>query len=172
MQPQSVTFDPSSFSPDLEEILKKLRARTVGQDHAVEALGRILETFLAGYNDPNRPVGVVLELGPTGTGKTWSLHPAAHKITSRGRLTAPAHSWNRSHILAGFSRLAALTGLVLAVSFHRNGRRSHGIEKDVRNRSERYPDRSTWDLFTTLLNSDTRWRTNQPLGIGTQHQKR
>ena len=64
MQPQSLTLDPHLFSTDLNEILSKLRARTVGQDHAVEAFGRILETFLAGYNDPDRPIGVVLELGP------------------------------------------------------------------------------------------------------------
>ena len=85
MMPASVTLDPHTFSPDVEEIVTKLRTRTVGQDHAVDALGRILETFLAGYKDPDRPIGVVLELGPTGTGKTWSLRPAHNKIPSRGR---------------------------------------------------------------------------------------
>ena len=92
MQPQSVTLDPQVFSPDLEDILKKLRTRTVGQDHAVNAFGRILETFLAGYHDPDRPLGVVLELGPTGTGKTWSLRPAARKIRPRGGAMAPARA--------------------------------------------------------------------------------
>jgi hypothetical protein len=56
MLPTSVALDPHSFSPDVEEIVAKLKARTVGQDHAVEALGRILETFLAGYHDPERPI--------------------------------------------------------------------------------------------------------------------
>lgn len=79
MEPQSVTLDPNQFSPDVEEIITKLRARTIGQDHAVDAFGRILETYFAGYHDPERPIGVVLELGPTGTGKTRSLHPAGNK---------------------------------------------------------------------------------------------
>jgi hypothetical protein len=43
---------------------------TFDQDHVVDAFFRILETFFAGFKDPERPVGVVLELGPAGTGKT------------------------------------------------------------------------------------------------------
>ena len=92
MTPQSVVLDPQLFSTDLEEIMTKLRARTVGQDHAVEAFGRIFETFLAGYNDPERPIGVVLELGPTGVGKTTivenQVSPSCHTKTpsrTRGR---------------------------------------------------------------------------------------
>ena len=91
MTPKSVALDPSVFSPDVEEIVSKLKARTVGQDHAVEAFGRILETFLAGYHDPERPVGVVLELGPTGTGKTRSRRPTSQKqLRARARKRAAA----------------------------------------------------------------------------------
>lgn len=92
MTPKSVALDPSVFSPDVEEIVSKLKARTVGQDHAVEAFGRILETFLAGYHDPERPVGVVLELGPTGTGKTRSLRPASQNNFAHAHGKEPLHS--------------------------------------------------------------------------------
>jgi len=81
MMPASVALDSHTFSPDVEEIVTKLKARTVGQDHAAEALGRILETFLAGYNDPDRPIATVLELGLTGIGKTRSRRPAAPKYS-------------------------------------------------------------------------------------------
>ena len=94
MMPASVTLDPHTFSPDVDEIVTKLKARTVGQDHAAEALGHVLETFLAGYHDPERPVSVILDLGPTGTGKTRSLRPCARK-----NLPARAQDGPDSHFL-------------------------------------------------------------------------
>lgn len=70
MQPQSVLLDPKRNSLNIVEIKQRLKARTLGQDDAVDRLSGILETWYAGYNDPDKPVGVVLELGPTGVGKT------------------------------------------------------------------------------------------------------
>ena len=85
MFPRSVALDPTLHSPQVLEIKRKLLHRTVGQDQAIDKLASILETFFAGYNDPRRPVGVVLELGSTGTGKTKSLHPADQNTLARGR---------------------------------------------------------------------------------------
>jgi ATP-dependent Clp protease ATP-binding subunit ClpB len=51
----------------MEEILKK---RVVGQDEAVEAVSRILRRSKAGLQDPHRPLGSFIFLGPTGVGKT------------------------------------------------------------------------------------------------------
>ncbi len=51
----------------MEEILKK---RVVGQDEAVEAVSRILRRSRAGLQDPHRPLGSFIFLGPTGVGKT------------------------------------------------------------------------------------------------------
>ncbi|MBI1849750.1 MAG: ATP-dependent Clp protease ATP-binding subunit [Planctomycetes bacterium] len=48
----------------------ELRARVVGQDHAVRAVARAIQTAKAGLAPANRPVGVFLFLGPTGVGKT------------------------------------------------------------------------------------------------------
>jgi hypothetical protein len=76
MQPVSTALDPTLHSPRVREIKSKLLARTIGQDQAVNKLCGILETFFTGYNDPRRPISVVLELGPTGTGKTRSRRPA------------------------------------------------------------------------------------------------
>ena len=51
----------------MEEILKK---RVVGQDEAVEAVARIVRRAKAGLQDPHRPIGSFIFLGPTGVGKT------------------------------------------------------------------------------------------------------
>ncbi len=55
---------------DREQLLKALRARVIGQEEAVQAAARVVTTFKAGLNDPHRPLGVLLFLGPTGVGKT------------------------------------------------------------------------------------------------------
>jgi ATP-dependent Clp protease ATP-binding subunit ClpB len=51
----------------MEEILKK---RVIGQDEAVKAVSRILRRSRAGLQDPHRPMGSFIFLGPTGVGKT------------------------------------------------------------------------------------------------------
>ncbi len=51
----------------MEEALGK---RVVGQRAAVEAISRAVRRARAGLNDPNRPLGSFLFLGPTGVGKT------------------------------------------------------------------------------------------------------
>ncbi|MEC7594422.1 MAG: AAA family ATPase, partial [Pseudomonadota bacterium] len=47
-----------------------LHARVVGQDHAVSAVARAVRRARAGLQDPTRPSGSFLFLGPTGVGKT------------------------------------------------------------------------------------------------------
>ncbi|MEZ5314620.1 MAG: AAA family ATPase [Chlamydiales bacterium] len=51
----------------LEEIIEK---QLVGQSFAVKAVSDAIRSARAGLNDPNRPTGVFLFLGPTGVGKT------------------------------------------------------------------------------------------------------
>jgi len=47
-----------------------LRAHVVGQEEAVEAVTEAIQRSRAGIQDPNRPIGSFLFLGPTGVGKT------------------------------------------------------------------------------------------------------
>ena len=47
-----------------------LRSRVIGQDRAVEMVSGAIKTARAGLNDPKRPIGVFLFLGPSGVGKT------------------------------------------------------------------------------------------------------
>src|SRR2546426_6333786 len=48
----------------------RLHARVVGQDEAVEAVSNALRRARSGLQDPNRPIGSFVFLGPTGVGKT------------------------------------------------------------------------------------------------------
>jgi len=47
-----------------------LRARVIGQDEAIVAVANAVRRARAGLQDPNRPIGSFLFLGPTGVGKT------------------------------------------------------------------------------------------------------
>jgi ATP-dependent Clp protease ATP-binding subunit ClpB len=49
---------------------ERLHRRVIGQDEAVEAVANALRRARAGLQDPNRPIGAFLFLGPTGVGKT------------------------------------------------------------------------------------------------------
>jgi ATP-dependent Clp protease ATP-binding subunit ClpB len=54
----------------LLQMEQALENRVVGQDHAVRAISNAVRRARAGLQDPNRPIGSFLFLGPTGVGKT------------------------------------------------------------------------------------------------------
>ncbi len=53
-----------------EDLASMLQARVIGQDAACDACGRVLARFKANLVDPERPLGTLLFVGPTGVGKT------------------------------------------------------------------------------------------------------
>ena len=55
----------------------KLRERVVGQDEALTALANAVRRARAGLQDPNRPIGSFIFLGPTGVGKTETARALA-----------------------------------------------------------------------------------------------
>ncbi len=58
---------------EIEKLLKmeeRLHGRVVGQDEAVVAVANAIRRARAGLQDPNRPLGSFIFLGPTGVGKT------------------------------------------------------------------------------------------------------
>ncbi|HVK72580.1 MAG TPA: ATP-dependent chaperone ClpB [Kofleriaceae bacterium] len=54
----------------LTKMEERLHQRVVGQNEAVEAVSHAVRRSRAGLQDPNRPIGSFLFLGPTGVGKT------------------------------------------------------------------------------------------------------
>jgi ATP-dependent Clp protease ATP-binding subunit ClpB len=74
------TLDPTRRSSDAVEFEKALRRKVVGQDQAVEKVVEIYQMFLAGLNPPGRPIGNLLFLGPTGSGKTRVVEAMAQAL--------------------------------------------------------------------------------------------
>jgi ATP-dependent Clp protease ATP-binding subunit ClpB len=70
-------LDPNRRSKLVEDFERSLRRRIVGQDPAIDALVNIYQMFTAGLNPVDRPIGNLLFLGPTGTGKTRVPEAAA-----------------------------------------------------------------------------------------------
>ena len=54
----------------LKHLEEKLHERIVGQEEAVNAIAKAIKRGRLGLQDPNRPIGSFLFLGPTGVGKT------------------------------------------------------------------------------------------------------
>ena len=81
----NTTLDPTRRSNEAREFDAALRRRIVGQDQAVEKVVEIYQMFLAGLNPPGRPVGNLLFLGPTGSGKTRVVESMAEALFGDGR---------------------------------------------------------------------------------------
>lgn len=72
-----VALDPSSKSSVAQRFEAGLRARVIGQDRAIRAITSLYQVFQAGMTSPARPLGTMLFLGPTGSGKTHVVEAAA-----------------------------------------------------------------------------------------------
>ena len=73
-------LDARVKSPRVQEFDDKLATRIVGQENAVRGMSSLYQLFLAGLNQTNRPVGTLLFLGPTGSGKTRVVEAAAEVL--------------------------------------------------------------------------------------------
>lgn len=73
-------LDPTRRSSDALDFETALRRKIVGQEAAIEKVAEIYQMFLAGLNPPGRPVGNLLFLGPTGTGKTRVVEAVAESL--------------------------------------------------------------------------------------------
>jgi ATP-dependent Clp protease ATP-binding subunit ClpB len=79
-----------------------MREKIVGQDEAVQALVDIYQVFCAGLHSPGRPVGNLLFLGPTGSGKTRTVEAAAEILfgDSRALIKVDCADFQHSHEIA------------------------------------------------------------------------
>ena len=75
-----IPLDPDRKSPRATEFEDKLSAQIVGQERAVRRMSGLFQIYLAGMNNPSRPVGTMLFLGPTGSGKTRVVEAAAEVL--------------------------------------------------------------------------------------------
>jgi ATP-dependent Clp protease ATP-binding subunit ClpB len=79
-------LDPTIRSSVTHDFHQALRSKIVGQEEGVQALVDLYQVFCAGLNSPGRPVGNLLFLGPTGSGKTRIVEAAAEILFGDPRL--------------------------------------------------------------------------------------
>jgi len=102
MGTDDLSLNPNIRSAETIEFQKALRAKIVGQDEGVQALVELFQVFTAGLNSPGRPVGNLLFLGPTGSGKTRIVEAAAEILfgSSRAVIKIDCAEFQHSHEIA------------------------------------------------------------------------
>src|SRR6266481_4744654 len=95
-------LDPGKRSTDTLDFQAALLAKIVGQEEGVQALVDLYQVFCAGLNSPGRPVGNLLFLGPTGSGKTRIVEAAAEILfgESRAIIKVDCAEFQHSHEIA------------------------------------------------------------------------
>ncbi|WP_326523443.1 type VI secretion system ATPase TssH [Sphingomonas sp.] len=70
---------------EIQSVLKiadELKKRVIGQDHAMDAIAKRIQTSRAKLDNPNKPVGVFMLCGPSGVGKTETAHVLSELLFS------------------------------------------------------------------------------------------
>jgi ATP-dependent Clp protease ATP-binding subunit ClpB len=75
-----ISLNPELKSHRAQEFEDKLTSLIVGQERAVRRLSGLYQIYLAGMQNPGRPVGTMMFLGPTGSGKTRVVEAAAEVL--------------------------------------------------------------------------------------------
>src|SRR5262245_11226984 len=98
----ATVLDPTRRSNDARDFDSSLRRKIVGQDQAIEKVAEIYQMFLAGLNAPGRPVGNLLFLGPTGSGKTRVVEAMAESLfgDARACIKIDCAEFQHSHEIA------------------------------------------------------------------------
>ena len=88
---------------------ERLHQRVVGQDEAVEAVANALRRARTGLQDPNRPIGSFVFLGPTGVGKTELARALAEFMfdDERAMVRLDMSEYQERHTVARLDRRAA-----------------------------------------------------------------
>ena len=95
-------LDPSLRSLESQEFDAALRQKIVGQEEAVRALVDLYQVFCAGMSPLGRPVGNLLFLGPTGSGKTRIVEATAEILFGdpRAVIKVDCAEFQHSHEIA------------------------------------------------------------------------
>jgi ATP-dependent Clp protease ATP-binding subunit ClpB len=95
-------LDPTRRSAEAAEFALALRRSIVGQEEGVQAVVDLYQVFRAGMNVPGRPLGNLLFLGPTGSGKTRIVEATAEVLFGdpRAVLKVDCAEFQHSHEIA------------------------------------------------------------------------
>jgi ATP-dependent Clp protease ATP-binding subunit ClpB len=102
MTHEILPLDPQKRSTDTLEFKTSLGSKIVGQEEGVQALVDLYQVFCAGLNSPGRPVGNLLFLGPTGSGKTRIVEAGAEILFGdpRAIIKVDCAEFQHSHEIA------------------------------------------------------------------------
>ena len=75
-----VVLNPQQRGSRSQEFEDALSGRVIGQERAVRRMTNMYQVFLAGMQPANRPIGTMLFLGPTGSGKTRVVEAVAEVL--------------------------------------------------------------------------------------------
>jgi ATP-dependent Clp protease ATP-binding subunit ClpB len=102
MAAQAIQLDPKVRGLEARRFEAALAQRIVGQDEAVQAMADLFQLYMAGMNAPGRPVGNLLFLGPTGSGKTRVVEAAAEVLFGdpRAVIKVDCAEFQHSHEIA------------------------------------------------------------------------
>ena len=102
MTSRAQVLDPQLRSLESQEFDSALRSRIVGQEEAVRALVDLYQVFCAGMSPTGRPVGNLLFLGPTGSGKTRIVEATAEILFGdpRAVIKVDCAEFQHSHEIA------------------------------------------------------------------------
>jgi ATP-dependent Clp protease ATP-binding subunit ClpA len=95
-------LNPTQTGYEAEKLDADLRKRVVGQDEAIQQIISIYQTHLAGMSSPGRPIGNLLFLGPTGSGKTRLVEATAESLVGdpRAVIKIDCAEFQHSHEIA------------------------------------------------------------------------
>jgi ATP-dependent Clp protease ATP-binding subunit ClpA len=95
-------LNPAQTGFEAEKLDLDLRKRVVGQDDAIQQIISIYQTHLAGMSSPGRPIGNLLFLGPTGSGKTRLVEATAESLVGdpRAVIKIDCAEFQHSHEIA------------------------------------------------------------------------
>lgn len=81
----NLVLDPTRTGKAAETLAKGLTRLIVGQPEAIREIVSVYQMYLAGLNPPGRPIGNLLFLGPTGSGKTRIVEATAECLVGDAR---------------------------------------------------------------------------------------
>ena len=151
-------LDPHKSGRQAEALGAHLKRLVVGQDDAINRIVELYQMYVTGLNAPNRPIGNVLFLGPTGSGKTRLVEATAESLFGTADLILKVNcaEFQHSH------EIAKLLGAPPGYLGHRE---THPLfSQETLNRSHTETQKLSLVLFDEIEKaSDALW--NLLLGI-------
>src|SRR6187549_3481624 len=99
---EELLLDPEMRSAKVLDFERQLLGKVVGQDRAVRRIVNMYQIYLAGMSTPGRPIGNLLFLGPTGSGKTRVVEASAEILfgSPRAFIKIDCAEFQHSHEIA------------------------------------------------------------------------